>query len=105
MQGDGWCAIPLDELESAVARTARSLDDMRLGAVESLKRAETRRDVRDIVRASCAVGRIDRARATLREQPPPAEGPEGRPRGGAPPGDTHAMTVHHNTPVVKKASR
>lgn len=105
MQGGGWCAIPLDELESAVARTARSLDDMRLGANETLKQAEARGAVRDIVRASSAVRRIDRARATLHERPPPERSGGTPPREGeASPGDTHAVTVHHNTPVVKKAT-
>lgn len=77
-----------DELDLALTRTADVLDVLRPLAERALERAERRSDDRGVIIASCHVGRIDRARATLRERPP-AEGPEGRPPpGGRPPG-TH----------------
>jgi hypothetical protein len=92
-----------DEIDLALTRTADTLDVLRPLAVRALERAERRGDGRGVVTASCHVRRIDRARATLRERPPGGRSGGTPPSGRAPPGDTHAVTVHHNTPVVKKA--
>jgi hypothetical protein len=94
--------LRLSGIERELRERAASFDQLREYAARLLESAERSGVEGAVERAAFALGRIDNVRATLRECRPRIE-PRGTssPHGKTPPGDTHAVTVHHTASMVK----